>query len=252
MLYSYKLNANYMKTIPEPKKIDLTTEQAESLRQRLLVPNLNDKDKEILLGMVSFNFWLQEQLSLAKISIGRLKRLFGFRQRKKKPKNSDNLNNSAQDTLSPTQPTADNAPSANDETTASIKEPSITKSEKKKPIWQAAANHGRYGFDDYSGLETIVIPHQHLHAGDACPGCKADGFSGKVYDYDAMYVIRLVGQPLVTGTRYQLAGFRCRFCGDIYKPEVPKAIKEAPKFAPSAVSNIAIGHYYLGLPTLIA
>lgn len=168
--------------------------------------------------------------------------------RKKKSKNSDNLNNSEDGVISPSQPTADNAPSANDETTASNEKSSAAKPEKKKPVWSADANHGRYGFDDYSGLETVVIPHQHLHAGAACPGCKADGFSGKVYDYDAGSLVRLVGQPLVTGTRYQLAGFRCHLCGDIYKPEVPKAIKEAPKFAPSAVSNIAIGHYYLGLP----
>lgn len=119
---------------------------------------------------------------------------------------------------------------------------------KKKPKWSSDTNHGRYGFDDYSGLETVVIPHQHLHAGDACPGCKEAGLSGKVYNYDAGNLIRLVGQPLVTGTRYQLAGFRCHLCGDVYKPDVPKAIKEAPKFAPSAVSNIAIGHYSLGLP----
>jgi transposase len=110
------------------------------------------------------------------------------------------------------------------------------------------ANHGRYGFEDYAGLETRVIKHTHLQAGDACPSCEEAEQSGKVYLYEAGYLIRLVGQPLVTGTRYQLAGFRCHLCGDIYKPEVPQAIKEAPKYAPSAVSNIAIGHYYLGLP----
>lgn len=69
-----------------------------------------------------------------------------------------------------------------------------------------------------------------------------------MYSYEAGNLIRLVGQPLITGTRYQLAGFRCHLCGDIYKPDVPLAIQAAPKFAPSAVSNIAIGHYNLGLP----
>ncbi len=120
--------------------------------------------------------------------------------------------------------------------------------EKKKPVWSPNANHGRYGFDDYAGLETIVIKHPHLQAGDACPSCKEAKQSGKVYAYEAGNLIRLVGQPLVTGIRYQLAGFRCHLCSDTYKPEVPTAIKDAPKYAPSAVSNIAIGHYYLGLP----
>jgi hypothetical protein len=75
-----------MKNKNEPRKIDLTQQQAESLKQRLLTNNLCDTDKEILLGMVAFNFWLRDQLSLAKISIGRLKRLFGFRREKKSPK----------------------------------------------------------------------------------------------------------------------------------------------------------------------
>lgn len=70
----------------EPKQIYLTTEEAQTLKQRLLSDNLNDKDKEILLGLVSFNFWLRDQLSLAKLNLGRLKRLFGFRKEKKTPK----------------------------------------------------------------------------------------------------------------------------------------------------------------------
>lgn len=74
----------FMKTKNEPKKVDLTEEQAESLKQRLLAAqDLPEQDKEILLGLVSFNFWLRDQLSLAKINIRRLKRLFGFRREKK-------------------------------------------------------------------------------------------------------------------------------------------------------------------------
>jgi hypothetical protein len=74
----------FMKTKNEPKKVDLTEEQAESLKQRLLAAqDLPEQDKEILLGLVSFNFWLRNQLSLAKINIRRLKRLFGFRREKK-------------------------------------------------------------------------------------------------------------------------------------------------------------------------
>ena len=47
---------------------------------------------------------------------------------------------------------------------------------------------------------------------------------------------------------YQLDGLRCHLCSTIFKPDVPTAIAKAPKVAPSAVSNIAIAHYSLGLP----
>ena len=77
---------NFMKPKNDHKQIDLTTEQAEALRKQLLACNLNEGEKEILLGLISFNFWLRDQLSFARISIGRLKRLFGFRREKKSQK----------------------------------------------------------------------------------------------------------------------------------------------------------------------
>ncbi len=67
----------------EPKQIQLTAEQAEALKQRLLAEKLSEQDKELLAGLVSFNLWLYQQLSLAKLSIRKLKRLFGFRREKK-------------------------------------------------------------------------------------------------------------------------------------------------------------------------
>lgn len=84
--------------------------------------------------------------------------------------------------------------------------------------------------------------------GEACPDCSAYGQAGKLYAYRAGCFIRLEGQPLVAGKRYQLAGARCHLCSKVFKPEVPSSIKDAPRFAPSAVSNIAIGHYTFGLP----
>lgn len=71
----------------EPKQIDLTSDQAASLTQRLLAAkDISEQDKELLAGLVSFNLWLHQQLSLAKLSIRKLKRLFGFRREKKSPK----------------------------------------------------------------------------------------------------------------------------------------------------------------------
>lgn len=70
----------------EPKKVQLTTREAEALKQRIFSKELTDADKELLAGLVSFNIWLHEQLALAKISIRKLKRLFGFRKEKKTPK----------------------------------------------------------------------------------------------------------------------------------------------------------------------
>lgn len=94
----------------------------------------------------------------------------------------------------------------------------------------------------------MTITSAALSPGTPCPDCQAAGQTGKLYAYDAGCLIRLEGQPLVTGKRYQLSGARCHLCSACFKPEVPAAIKEAPKFSPSAISNIALGHYANGLP----
>jgi hypothetical protein len=72
----------------KPKKINLTPAAAGLLKERVLaVQELSAADRDILVGLISFNFWLQQQLLTAKLTITRLKRLFGFSTEKKTPKN---------------------------------------------------------------------------------------------------------------------------------------------------------------------
>lgn len=71
-----------------PQKLDLTPEQAVTLKERILASqDLSEADRKMIVGLISFNFWLQKQLSTAKLSITRLKRLFGCSTEKKTEKN---------------------------------------------------------------------------------------------------------------------------------------------------------------------
>lgn len=70
-----------------PEKISLTSEEAESLKSRIENNQLSKSDIKILTGLISFSLWLQNQLSLAKLSIHRLKQCFGMSTEKKRPKN---------------------------------------------------------------------------------------------------------------------------------------------------------------------
>lgn len=56
------------------------------------------------------------------------------------------------------------------------------------------------------------------------------------------------GQPLVSGTRYEVEKLRCHLCSTIYTADIPPALEKKSKFDASAKSSIAISHYYLGLP----
>ena len=70
-----------------PKKVHLTIEEAEALKTRVKATELSDRDVKLLVGLISFNLWLHERLSRAKLSIRRLKNLFGIKTEKKTPKN---------------------------------------------------------------------------------------------------------------------------------------------------------------------
>jgi hypothetical protein len=67
----------------QPELMTLTAEEAEALKSRITAGMLLESDKKIMLGLISFTLWLQKQLSLAKLSIARLKSMFGISTEKK-------------------------------------------------------------------------------------------------------------------------------------------------------------------------
>ena len=68
----------------KPKQVKLTEAEANSLLARIQNNTLTDEDRLIFSGLISFNLWLEQQLQSAKLSIHRLKQLFGFKSSEKK------------------------------------------------------------------------------------------------------------------------------------------------------------------------
>jgi transposase len=60
--------------------------------------------------------------------------------------------------------------------------------------------------------------------------------------------VRLMGSPIVTGTRYTVDGSRCNVCNKRFRAPVPETIKNAPKYDASCATSIAIARYSLGIP----
>jgi hypothetical protein len=61
-------------------------------------------------------------------------------------------------------------------------------------------------------------------------------------------IVRLEGGPLITGRQFVAPTFRCGLCQARFYTPIPDDIREAPKYAPSCASSLAIAHYSLGLP----
>src|SRR5262245_30080064 len=78
-----------MKKRDAPGQIHLTATEAEALKARVKSSDkalLSASDIKLLLGLISFNLWLQQQLSLAKLTMTKLREFFGFSTEKKIPK----------------------------------------------------------------------------------------------------------------------------------------------------------------------
>jgi hypothetical protein len=71
----------------QPELMTLTVEETEAFKSRIANSPLLESDKKMVLGLLSFTLWLQQQLSLAKLGIKRLKSLFGVSTEKKTLKN---------------------------------------------------------------------------------------------------------------------------------------------------------------------
>lgn len=111
------------------------------------------------------------------------------------------------------------------------------------------ANHGRYSNNDYDGCEQTLLPLSTVKCGDLCPCCSEAGDHGRLYKVDPIIIVRLKGQPLITGTRYTIEKARCGFCGECYSADIPDIIKQQPfKYDVSCSSTLAIARYWFGSP----
>jgi len=104
--------------------------------------------------------------------------------------------------------------------------------------------HGRNGADAYTGAEQILVPHDSLQPGDACPDCG----EGTVYEMARPGVlVRITGQAPVSAKVYRLQKLRCHLCGKIFTAQAPKGVG-GRKYDAAAGSMIALLKYGSGMP----
>lgn len=116
-------------------------------------------------------------------------------------------------------------------------------------MWDKSANHGRISAKAYTGCEEVNLQHPSLTAGSACPCCAEANTLGRLGEEDdPQMFIRLIGGPLVTGTRFVAPILRCGTCKERFYTPLPDEVKKAPKYDVSVASTLAISRYSLGIP----
>ena len=227
----------------KPDVVSLSPDEVEALNVRITQSSLAEKDKKIIIAVLSFNFWLQGQLDRAKLTILRLKKIFGL-PTEKNPTTKSPQNDVTTDIATTSSP----EPMADKDSTTEVAALNPPLKQKNKPQFDPTKNHGRYCANDYTGCPQVFISHAHLKVGDSCPDCKVGDIHGKLYASLPQQIVRLFGSPLITGTRYVIEKLRCTLCGQQYAADVPPGIAATQKYDETARSAIAIARYYSGLP----
>jgi transposase len=212
---------------PAPEIIELDLTQFEELKQRAAEVLEEEDYLKICSVLESYRRMLQ-LIENKSTTIARLRKLlFGASTEKTAGvvgRTSDAPTPDRQDSASSAPGTS--APPAGQEQRA------------KKP------GHGRNAADRYARAARVKIRHASLRPGDPCPECGR----GTAYEMAKPGVlVRLVGQPPVAATIYELEKLRCNLCGEIFTAQ-PPAQAGAEKYDASAVSIIALLRYGLGFP----
>jgi len=216
----------------QPEDVQLSREEGEALIGRLERNTLSADDRQLLVKVLTFYFWLLFALREAKLSLKRLQaRVFGEKPKPPKPPPADGAagGGSAGGNATPTSPSQGVLPAASP---ASLPE--------KKPL---PPGHGRHGAESYRAAQTVACRHEELAVGERCPACGR----GTMYRLPPGVEMRLDGNALLSAVRYELEKLRCSACGQIFTASVPTAVG-TEKYTARARAVLALARYYLGLP----
>lgn len=81
----------------KPHKIEITKEQSDGIIERLDANLLTDADKSIITLIIQCYLWMQSALLESKISISRIKSMFGFKKTESSKNLEAELENSSDD-----------------------------------------------------------------------------------------------------------------------------------------------------------
>jgi transposase len=175
------------------------------------------------------------QLDSKTLTLARLRSLFGLAT-------SEKTKTVVGDQKKPEQPgsAGDRGAGASGDTAGA--KPSETDSDSER---EAAPGHGRNGFEDYPGAETLEVSHESLASGATCPDCQ----QGKVYEqkHRPRVLLRVEGQPPLKATVVKLQALRCNLCGRVHTAERPAGVGEE-KYGETAAAMIGLLKYGAGLP----
>jgi transposase len=207
-----------------PEIVNATQAQLDDLLAKVK-STLTTQDYLLLEGVLGTFVCVMLALQNAKTSIKRFRKmLFGA--------STESIGNVLKDKEAAA---TDKPPAAGDATSAEC-------DPEGKPA-EAKPGHGRIGAQAYRDAPVVKVDVGDLQSGDVCPECT----DGKVYNTPPRTIVKVIGQPSLVATVYELGRLRCRLCDATFTAPMPGGLV-APKYDHSCASMLAILRYGGGMP----
>jgi transposase len=221
-------------------EVTLSPEEGEALIERLERNALSAADRQLLVQVVRWLFWLLFVVQEAKLSLKRLRTLvFG----KPSPPSQEEVSA----VLAVGGEVEQGRGAAPVEASAEAPRPAAPRQQDHGGEARGRGGHrpgqGRHGATSYEGAERVVCRHEELRVGEVCPVCG----QGRLYAVPPGVEIRLDGNALLSAMRYELEKLRCSACGQVFTAPLPAEAGEE-KYSARARAVLALSRYYLGLP----
>ena len=209
-----------------PGRVDFTLEQIETLIERVEKRGMAEKDYSVIASLLRAVVWLNISLQEKKISVLRLRKIFGIKTE------------SAKKLLKVDGESNEQEPSSEDDSSLDEggEEQSNPKKEKK--------GHGHRPASEYTGAKIVNILHETLKNGDLCPDCS----KGRLSKLSAGSVIRIVGTPFLQIDLYKPERFRCSVCGKTFTAKLPNEVALGPRADNTAKAVVCLMKYKAGVP----
>lgn len=213
---------SFMKKEGEPKVVKVSEEELKKLKDELLKTGLSDSHKNIIISIIDAYYWLSSLYNAKKLSVQKLKRLFGFK----------------------TEVAPGRENKGKQDKSGSDKDNKGAKGGRggKTPGRQRGRGHGKNGKKDHPGAKRVLHKLEDLQRGDQCPEC----LTGKLYPVAPGTHIQFTGHAPVQATIHETEKLRCNACGKYFEADLPASSQQ--KYDPSADVIIAIQKYGLGMP----
>lgn len=226
----------------EPEKIELSSQEIESLHERINNFAVTKEDMLIFGKALDFFIWMQLKLQKSQLTINKLKKIiFGGTEKsnRSRPAANDNSSDQASPPLSDSKAFC----AASEETPSNDAKNEQT--QPKNGLPEKPKGHGRMGADAYQPDEIIRVSHASLKPGDACP----TECGGKLYQIEENPggIIRIKGQPCAHIVRYEFEKLRCALCGALFTPDPPEDFP-MEKYDAYFKANLVVQKYFMAAP----